>query len=186
MASRGDRDDLEARVDELETTLREFRRELRPRRGPFGLPRPPRPGEFLRFTEQYALPTAIAMLEAQLRALEALRAVLRAMDRGRAASESASRTRERAESLGRETLNALDRALEDLQDAVETGGLPDSPEARDLLSDAQQLTDEIESELREARDTGRRDRDVEAVEEEIRILRDEFDEQDGEDRQGGA
>ena len=186
MSQRTDRDDLEARVSELETTLAELRRELRPRRGPFGLPRPPRPGELLRFTEQYAVPTAIAVLEAQIRALEGFSAVLRAMNRGRAASERTDRTRARAESLGRETLSALDRALGDLRNAVESGGLPDSPAARELLSDAQRLTDEIESELREAQRTGRRERNVEAVEEEIEILRDEFDGEDGEGRHGDA
>jgi HPt (histidine-containing phosphotransfer) domain-containing protein len=180
MTTRGGRDDLETRVDELETTLAELRQELRPRRGPVGLPRPPRPREFLQFTERYALPTVIAMLEAQIRALEGLQAVLRAMDRGRDANERVDSTRERAESLGRETLDALDRTLEDLRNAVETGGLPNSPEARNLLSDAQRLTEEIESELRDV--PSRRERDVEAVEEEIRILKDEFDEEDSEDR----
>ena len=184
MPRRRDRNDLEARISELETTLAELRSELRPRRGLFGLPRPPRPEEFLRFTEQYALPTAIAVLEAQMRVLEGLRAALRAMDRGRRASESADRTRARAESLGRETLGTLDRALDDLRNAVESGGLPDSPAARELLSDAQRLTDEIESELREAQRTGRREQNVEAVEEEIQILRDEFEDDEG--RQGDA
>lgn len=177
MSQRADPNDLEARVSELEVTLTELREELRPRRGPFGLPQPPRPQEFLRFTEQYALPAAVAMLEAQIRLLEGFQAALRAMNRGRAASESAGRTRERAESLGRETVNALDRALDDLGTAIESGGLPDSPVARELLSDAERLTDEIESELREARETTRR-RDTEAIEEEIRILRDEVDEND--------
>lgn len=185
MSRRRDAADLEARVSELEATLAELRRELRPRRGPLGLPRPPRPEEVLRFTEQYALPTAIAVLEAQVRALEGVRAALRAMDRGREATERTGRAREQAESLGRETLSTLDRALEDLQDAVETGGVPDSPEARNLLSDAQRLTDDIETELRDAQNAERRRRDAAAVEEEIDILRDEIDPYDDVDNEGG-
>ena len=193
MSRRADRNDLEARVSELEATLTELREELRPPRGPFGLPRPPRPREFLRFTEQYAVPTAIALLEAQIRMLEGFGAVLRAMNRGRAANERANRTRERAASLGRETLGALDSALSDLETAIGTAGLPDSPAARDLLADAEQLTDEIESELRDVRDTRSR-RDAEEIEAEIEILRDEIDDDssgvdgtgvDGSDDYGG-
>ncbi|WP_232688494.1 DUF7547 family protein [Halobacterium zhouii] len=191
MSQRRDHDNLEARVGELERTLAELRRELRPRRGPLGLPRPPHPRELLRFTEQYTIPTAVAMLEAQIRILEGLGAVLRAMDRGQATSERADRarqhadrTRERAESLGRETLASLDRALSDLDAAVESGDLPSSQTARDLLEDAERLTDEIEAELRETNGSTRRRRNTEAIEEEIDILRGEVDQNVGSDDTG--
>ena len=63
----------EERFAELETQVEELRREIGPPRGPLGLPRPPSPGELLRFADEHAIPTTIAILEANVRALEALR-----------------------------------------------------------------------------------------------------------------
>lgn len=158
-SDRGDRTgghepDLEDLAEELSTTLRDLRREVRGPSGPFGLPRPPSVREVLRFTESYAIPTAIAVLEANIRALELLAAVLRAVDgsasgadRARDRAESgASRARERAESVSRATLDRLDDALVDLQNAIE--GRPDNAEARHLVDDARALRAEIEDRLR--------------------------------------
>ena len=71
-----DRDELAAQLDELEATLTDLRSELRSegRRGP---PRPPRLGELLRFTEEYTIPTLIALLEATIKSLELLQRPLR-------------------------------------------------------------------------------------------------------------
>ena len=53
---------------ELSETLESLRAELQePPEGPLGLPRPPTPRELLRFTEQYTIPTTIALLEAAIR-----------------------------------------------------------------------------------------------------------------------
>ncbi len=75
-------DDLAAAAADLAASLEALRDDVapRPRRGPFGLPRPPRPVELLRFADDHAIPTVIALLEANVRALELLRAALRLAD----------------------------------------------------------------------------------------------------------
>lgn len=128
--------------EELSTTLQELRSEVRDSRGPFGLPRPPTPREILRFSESYAIPTAIAILEANIRALELLAATIRAIE---GSASGAERGRERAESVGRATLERLEDVLADLQDAFE--GRPPSDEARKLLDEARGLRDEIDERL---------------------------------------
>lgn len=141
-------DDLAERVTELEETLAELRTELRqPPTGPFGLPRPPTPRELLRFTEQQAIPTAIAVLEANVRALELLQAALRLTDPGRAADAGATETRDRAERAGRTALERLDGALADLQAGIDEGDLPADGEARDVIEDARGLSTEIRERL---------------------------------------
>jgi len=137
------RDDLVEQVDELEETLDALRDELAPRRGPMGLPRPPRPRELLRFTDEYAIPTAIAALEANVRALELLRAGIRATDPERVAGDAGTAVRDRASGVGRASLERLDRALTDLESALEGSGLPQNREASDLLSEARRLNEEV-------------------------------------------
>ena len=151
---RGPRDDpeLTVLVEELSTTLETlqgtFDEGSRDRRvGPRG-PTPPSPRELLRFTEQYTIPTLVALLESGIRSLELLRATLRLLD-GRGIEETSPAARERVESVGRTTLDRVDRVLSDLGSAVE-GGEPADPDARDLLSDARSLRDEIDRRLREA------------------------------------
>lgn len=136
---------LEDLSAELSSTLRDLRRELGPDRGPFGLPRPPSPREVLRFTESYAIPTAIAVLEANIRALEMLAAAIRAVE---GSATGAERARDRAESVSRASLDRLDDALGDIQNAIE--GRPDNDAARRLLEDARTLRDEIDERLRSA------------------------------------
>lgn len=140
-----DRDDLEDRVDDLQRSLEELRREIEPRppRGPGGLPRPPTPGELVRFADQQAIPTAIAVLEANIRALELLQGAMRLADSGRAAGEEADRTRERAEDLSRRSLDRLDAVLDDLQEATRADTLPPEGEARDILEEARTLREEL-------------------------------------------
>jgi hypothetical protein len=47
----------EERVAELEERIEELSEELRsPPEGPFGLPRPPTPGELLAFVDDHAIP----------------------------------------------------------------------------------------------------------------------------------
>ena len=137
------RRELEERIDELEATLEELRAELGPRRGPVGLPRPPRPREVLRFADEYAIPAAVAALEANVRALELLQAGIRASDPERAADEAGRAVRDRGSTIGRASLDRLDRALTELESAIEDSGMPGDREARDLLTDARRLNDEI-------------------------------------------
>jgi len=94
MSSRDDRrdDDLEERLDELEDVLSELRRDLREterdRRGP---PRPPRLSELVRFTEQYTIPTVIALLETTIKSLELVQGTLRLADPGGASTRREQR-----------------------------------------------------------------------------------------------
>lgn len=156
-------DDLEERVDELQRTLEELRREIEPRppRGPGGLPRPPTPGELVRFADEQAIPTAIAVLEANVRALELLQGALRLADTGRAAGEEAERTRRRAADASRRSLSRLDRVLEDLQEATHGDTLPENGDARDILQEARDLREEIAERIGEAERDRQRARDVE-------------------------
>lgn len=156
--------DLEAATAELSETLEALRSELRePPRGAFGLPRPPRPSELLQFTEQYTIPTVIALLEAGIRALELLSAALRVAD-GRpldTASERSDRHsgvasldavgragRDRLAQTSRDTLRRLDDALAELQSAAE--GDPSNPELRRLLEEARELRSEVDDRLADA------------------------------------
>lgn len=158
---------LESRIVELEETLEALRAELHDsRRGPFGLPRPPAPGELLRFTERHAIPTAIAVLEAQVEALKLLQGGLRLADPERAVREESTKTRDRAERAGRAVIDRLDSTLADLQTEIEEGTLPPGGEARDVVEQARDLTGEIDAELRGGRSAGRRGGDGEAATEE--------------------
>lgn len=148
--TRGADDDLEERIDELESALDDLSEELRGRapRGPMGLPRPPTPGELLRFTDQAAIPAAIAILEANIRLLEAFRHAIRLM-------ESGDRTRQRGETggedvatLGRRTLNRFDDALADLERVVD--GSPTDVPGHDVLAEARALREDLASRITDA------------------------------------
>jgi hypothetical protein len=182
-------DDLEERVDELQRSLEQLRREIEPRppRGPGGLPRPPTPRELVRFADRQAIPTAIAVLEANVRALELLQAALRLSDPERAATEGADRTRVRAEELSRRSLDRLDDVLRDLQEAAGGEALPRNSDAREILEEARRLREEIATGIGEAerdrerarnRDREREEdrRDADATDEGIEIdVEDELD-----------
>lgn len=183
---------LAARISELESAISELRnRTMRPPRGPLGLPRPPTPREFVEFTDDYAVPTTIAFLQANIRTLQAFQAALRLV---RGTDEMSTRTvdaRERTVDLGAKTLDALDSALDDLKDVYQEGTLPDNPDSRSILDEAQRLTDEIRDELRATTDTRRRTDmdstrasgettrdprvDPNEVETELNMLRDQFE-----------
>lgn len=138
-------DDLEKQVEKLQRSLEELRREIEPRppRGPGGLPRPPTPRELMRFADRQAIPTAIAVLEANVRTLELLQAALRLADPERAAAEEADRTRARTEELSRRSLDRLDSVLRDLQEATRGDTLPPNSDAREILEEARRLGAEI-------------------------------------------
>ncbi len=143
-------DELAERVAELEATLDQLRREIRrPPTGPLGLPRPPTPRELLELTDRYAIPTAIAVLEANVRALELLQRLIRLADTERAAEAEADRMRGRAEAISRVTLDQLDGVLEELQE----GALPREPESRQIIEDARQLRAELREWLAEGERT---------------------------------
>jgi len=158
-----DERDLTALVEELSATLDALRDAVGEPDSPEGRriagrdrgvapgPAPPTPRELLRFSEQYTIPTLIALLESGIRSLELLRATLRLLD-GRGIEEASPAARERVESVGRTTFDRVDAVLSDLSSAVE-GGEPGDPDARDLLADARALREEIDDRLR-AMETG--------------------------------
>lgn len=150
-----DRDDeLPRLADDLSTTLTDLRDELErgrePPRGPLGLPRPPTPRELLQFTDEFAIPTVIAILEANIRMLEAFQGAIRLARAGDEVGERGREARARTEELSRGALDRLDDVLVDLQGALE--GRPENPEARTLLDDARALRHEIDERLRETDD----------------------------------
>jgi hypothetical protein len=137
------------------------RRDDRPRRdrldrrprGDDGLPRPPRPGEFIRFTEQYTIPTLISLLEATVAVQELLRAVLRLTGGRGLPDPRPGRSSDPIGETGRRAIEGLDDVLADLNDAL--SGQPTEPEARDLLTEARDLRAEIEALLEDGRRGGR-------------------------------
>lgn len=155
-----DRDRSEAElatlVAELRDTLDELQGTVEP--GTRGR-RPPAPGELLRFTESYTIPTLLSILEASIRALELLQATLRLVD-GRPLDtdrrdrrERSGDTAARVGSLGRTTVDRVDTALSELTAALE--GEPPEGEARDLLTEARSLREEVDRRIREAERDGR-------------------------------
>ncbi len=161
-------DDLRYLLDDLSSTLDSLRdeldeRERRDRRGgrrgrdhdrSRGLT-PPQPGRFLRFTEEYTIPTLISFLETNIRALELLQGLLGLLN---GSDGSATRAdRRQFEALGGRTMDQLDGLLTDLQDALE--GRPTDPEASDLLDDARSLRREIDDRIAGRRPEDRRLRD---------------------------
>jgi len=145
-----DRDLAEATA-ELSETLEALKTELaEPPDGEF---RPPSPRELLRFTEQYTIPTTIALLEAGIRSLELLAAALRAAD-GRpidaVSEELGTDGRDRLAATSRETLRRLDDALAELQSAAR--GDPSTPEVARLLAEARDLRTEVDDRLADAVD----------------------------------
>lgn len=160
-------DDLEERVDELQRSLEDLKREIRPQppRGPGGLPRPPTPGELVRFADRQAIPTAIAVLEANVRALELLQAALRLTDTGASAGREADRRRERAADISGRSLDRLDAVLDDLQEATRGDTLPPEGDARDILEEARRLREDIAARIGETEhDRGRTDERTHEIE----------------------
>jgi hypothetical protein len=158
MSSRDRRDDdLEERLDELEDVLGELRADLREteddRRGP---PRPPRLSELVRFTEQYTIPTLIALLETTIKSLELLQGTLRLADPGRSVAEGTEGAGDRLADVRDGATNGLARSLSELRTALSEADLPEDAASRSIVADARDLTAEIESRI----DEGRREADA--------------------------
>lgn len=143
-------DDLRYLLDDLSSTLDALRDELGDQdRRRSGADRdrplaPPRPGRFLRFTEEYTIPTLISFLEANIRALELLQGLLGLLD-GEEGDRRSRSDRRQFEALGGRTMDQLDGLLDDLQGALE--GQPTDPDARELLGDARSLRREIDDHI---------------------------------------
>lgn len=153
MSSRRD-DDLVDLLDDLEYTLSDLREELQRRPEARRQLRPPSPGEILRFTDEYTIPTVISILEANIRALELLQKLLRLANpegSAREATDTARRGVRGVRNVRDDAVDGLDRALSELQRALSEADLPSDPESRDIVEDARSLTDEIERRIEESR-----------------------------------
>ena len=156
-------EELRSLIADLEATLVELRGELDEEQSeqptiPRGLPgagrpapRPPRLREVLRFTEEYTIPTLISVLETNIRLLRLGGAALRALDPERSTVRDAGDGAVgRAIEAGRGfSTDRLAEGLSELNDAVAGTEAPD-PEARELLTEAEELSAEIQDRLREA------------------------------------
>lgn len=150
MSSPRDRE-TEELLDELESTLEALRDEIdgRDRRRR----RPPTPLELLRFAERRAIPTLVATLEAAVEALELVREVLSIVDPERPGRRARlDEADDRRGLAGRSAAAGAERVLADLRRALTAEGLPDDEAARDLVSEARELSGEVEARIREARE----------------------------------
>lgn len=153
MSSRDD--DLVDLLDDLELTLGDLRDELQRRPEARRPLRPPTPSDILRFTDEYTIPTVIAILEANIRALELFQKLLRLANPEGTLREGTDETRRRVRSVRDDAVGGLDRALSELQRALSEADLPDDPESRDIIEDARHLTDEVERRIEESRSGAR-------------------------------
>jgi hypothetical protein len=157
MSARDDRrdDDLDERLDELEDVLSELRSDLRStdrdRREPRSPPRPPRLAELVRFTEQYTIPTVIALLETTITSLELLRGTLRLLDPGRDVGDGTEATGGRLADVQNGAATGLARSLSELRAALSEADLPEEAASRSIIEEARNLTAEIESRIDESR-----------------------------------
>lgn len=148
MVAPGEDDDLTERIADLERQLEQLRDELVRPRGPTQFPRPPTPGELIRFADRHAIPTAIAVLEANIRALELLQGSMRLFNRDLADGDSSRRAQ--GKSLDRAALDRVDRALSDLQRAAKEGALPRQEDARDIIEEARRIRADIADRIEES------------------------------------
>ncbi|NHN40200.1 hypothetical protein G9C85_00935 [Halorubellus sp. JP-L1] len=154
-------DDFADAAEDLTRALEDLRDELKREapRGPMGIPRPPSPGEVLRFADEVAIPGTIAILEVNIKLLETVQRAIRLVGTGNRARERAGEARERASGsadrladVSDRTLERLEGSLADLQTALESGSLPDDGAAGDLLDQARTLRDDVQGRLAEARE----------------------------------
>jgi len=105
--------------------------------------RPPTPGEIIRFTEQYTIPTLVAVLEATVQSLELLRAVLRLAGPG----PTEDRIRDRLGASEAPDTATLRETLADLRAALTGADLPEESAAASVVADARSLTADIDERL---------------------------------------
>lgn len=148
--SGGPDDDLQERIEDLEQSIRAIQEDLEDQapRGPFGLPRPPSPSEFLRFADEAAIPAAIAILETNIKLLEALRRVIRLMEAGERHRAEGATAAGDMENLASQTVSKLDTVIADLEQVVE--GTPPDVAGRDILEEAEALREEIRARVADA------------------------------------
>jgi hypothetical protein len=167
---------------DLTTTLRELQEEVEPDRPP--RPRLPTPEGLSQFTSEVAIPGLILILQTNIRALQLLqRAIRLANGRDPSPDGTVSDVRSRAEQVGKASLSQLDTVLDDLQSALESR--PEDEDARELLSRARNLHEEVREELdadgtSAEFDDGSQPVDID-IESELQSIKDHMDEDEDED-----
>jgi hypothetical protein len=182
--------DLARLAADLARSLRDLQRELEP--GRRRRLRPPSPRELLRFTDEVAIPGAILILEANVRALRLLQRAIRLADPDRSVTDGQDTpVRDRAVQLSQTTVQKLDDVLADVQDAIE--GRPTDDEAERVLQEARSLRDEIDDRLAAEADADEPDPDPEAsatvpvdVDAELQSIKDDLDRDDGNGDDGSS
>jgi ElaB/YqjD/DUF883 family membrane-anchored ribosome-binding protein len=147
-------DELRATLDDLERTLDDDGRAPDRRRRSSA----PSGGDVVRFTEEYTIPTVISVLETTIQSLELLRGVLRLADPDRRFRSDRDGSRGRLDGVDRRVVDGTERALDELRQVLTGTEEPSDPTARDVFTEARELTAEIESILEEARGDGRSSR----------------------------
>ena len=148
-------DDLDERLDELEDKLGRLRDELGDDTGSSS--RLPSPSEFIQFTEQYTIPTVIALLETAIRSLELLRGLLRLADPNRRVTDDigdqlTGRTDGRLAEARSEASRGLARSLSELRTALSKADLPQDEASKSIIEEARELSAEIERRVEQAED----------------------------------
>jgi hypothetical protein len=185
MSNAPEEPELTELLRDLTRELRRLEREVEPDRRI----RPPTGNELARFTSEVAIPGLILLLKSQIKALELLRRTIRIAEgrQVRGASTGATEVRNRAEQLGSATLTQLDAVLADLQDAIE--GRPANERSNELITEARELQERVQAEL-STEDTEPSASEVEQVdidvEAELRSLKDQVEEDPGDDGNGHA
>ena len=138
-------DDLAERLDRLERDLEALRRDLvfTPVDQRTPIPRPPSPRSMLRFVDEFAIPTAIAILEVNIKLLKLAHGSIRLLD----GSQHRSEASDRLSQAGRTTLVRLDDTLVELEQALIDGPIPTDRNAARIIEDARAIRQEIADRL---------------------------------------
>lgn len=184
-----DRDDLRRAIDDLESAMRDLQAELEAETNTRGAgPQLPTVQDVLRFADQAAIPAVIAVLEANIRILEAMQQAVRLAERSPQSGRQSERSRQLAE-FGEETLAQLTSSLDDLQRLIEAGSLPQEETARSILTDARELQDRLEAHGETAGEQPADQRDTDDDSEEVTIdidaelesIKDEYEDDEDDD-----
>lgn len=157
-------DELADDAAELAVALRQLRDELERQRtrrrrkllGMGAIPKPPSVRDVLRFADEFAIPTVIAVLEANIKILESLQGAIRMAETGHRAGERSREVGEtaagRAGDVSKAALARLEDGLEDLRTALEGGAVPEDAASNELLAEIRELQADVEERIEASRE----------------------------------